>query len=260
MVDQTELHLAETESALASLQSQGRIRWLRLERPSIPTAMNQGLLAARTEIVLFLDDDIRPDADLITAHLAAHRESNLVAGLVLQPGEQVVPLAPGEAFRFNSPESAWIREFMGGNFSIKRKVALALGGFDENFLGAAYRFEAEFAHRYTQSQGPIRFAPAAKIHHLRVSSGGTRAYGHHLRTLKPVHSVGEYYYLLRVRPPGWWMRILWRPFRAIRTRHHLRRPWWIPLTLLAEGRGFIQAAMLSVQGPKYIGRSQDDHE
>lgn len=259
VVDQTELHLAETESALATLQSEGRIRWLRLKRPSIPAAMNQGLLAARSEIVLFLDDDICPDAGLIAVHLAAHRECHLVAGLVLQPGEQIRPLSPGESFRFNSPEPSWIREFMGGNFSVNRQIALTLGGFDENFIGAAYRFEAEFAHRYTQSQGSIFFAPAAKIHHLRVSSGGTRAHGHHLCTLKPVHSVGEYYYLLRVRPPGWWRHLLWRPFRAIRTKHHLHQPWWIPLTLLAEGRGFIRAAMLAVQGPKFIGRNKDHH-
>jgi glycosyltransferase involved in cell wall biosynthesis len=259
VVDQTEQHASATAEALTAWDAQGCIRWLRRAAPSIPEAMNAGLLAARQEVVLFLDDDIRPDCDLVGAHLAAHGHNDLIAGQVLQPREEPEPLAAGEGFRFNSTAPTAIGEFMGGNFSIKREVALALGGFDENFIGAAYRFEAEFAHRYTQKHGPIRFEPAACIHHLQVPSGGTRAHGHHLRTLKPAHSVGEYYYLLRVRPPGWWMRILRRPLRAIRTRHHLRQPWWIPLTLLAEGRGFARAAMLAVQGPKYIGRNQDHH-
>jgi len=36
---------------------------------------------------------------------------------------------------------------MGGNFSVKRDLALRLGGFDENFVHVAYRFEAEFCDR-----------------------------------------------------------------------------------------------------------------
>lgn len=252
VLDQTRAHDLETEQQLASWHEAGVIRWLRREHPSIPGAMNQGLVEAREAVVLYLDDDIRPDANLISAHLSAHQTADLIVGLVLQPGEQALPMHPGEEFRFNSTEEAWVSEFIGCNFSVKRNVALVLGGFDENFIGAAYRFEAEFAHRYRASHGPIRFEPAARIHHLQAPSGGTRAHGHHLRTLKPAHSVGAYYYLLRSRPSGWWRQLLWRPLRAIRTRHHLRRPWWIPLTLVSEVRGLAQAVRLVMKGPKYI--------
>lgn len=256
VMDQTRAHDLETEQQLASWHEAGVIRWLRREHPSIPGAMNQGLVEARESVVLYLDDDIRPDANLISAHLTAHQTADLIAGLVLQPGEQAFPLQPGEAFRFNSTEAAWVSEFIGCNFSVKRNVALVLGGFDENFIGAAYRFEAEFAHRYRASHGPIRFEPAARIHHLQAPSGGTRAHGHHLRTVKPAHSVGAYYYWLRTRVPGWWWHILLRPLRAIRTRHHLRRPWWIPLTLFAEMRGLVTALRLASQGPRLLHTHQ----
>jgi GT2 family glycosyltransferase len=252
VLDQTRTHEPETNRQLTSWHQANSIRWLRLEHPSIPAAMNHGLVEARESFVLFLDDDIRPDADLITAHLSAHQQADLVAGLVLQPGEQALPLKIGERFRFNSTEPAWIGEFIGCNFSVKRDVALKLGGFDENFTGAAYRFEAEFAHRYTASYGPIRFEPAARIHHLQVPSGGTRAHGHHLRTVKAAHSVGAYYYLLRTREPNWFWKMTLRPLRSIRTRYHMRRPWWIPLTLLAEIRGFIKAIFLTCKGPKFV--------
>lgn len=258
VIDQTHRHEPATEERLVSWHDAGVIRWLRLDQPSIPKAMNTALIEAREGTVLFLDDDIRPDPYLVAAHASTHRQADLVAGLVLQPGEQAIPLAPGEAFRFNSTEPAWVTEFIGCNFSVKRDVALALGGFDENFIGAAYRFEAEFAHRYTHAHGSIRFQPAARIHHLQVPSGGTRAHGHHLRTLKPAHSVGAYYYLLRARPSGWWKQAIWRPLRAVRTRHHLRRPWWIPLTLLAELRGLSRAILLSLQGPRYICSNRSD--
>jgi glycosyltransferase involved in cell wall biosynthesis len=252
VVDQTQDHPVEVARDLEALTRDGAIAWHRLAEPSIPAAMNHGLLAAKGDCVLFLDDDIEPCASLVQRHLDAQAEASLVAGQVLQPGQETEPLAAGEAFRFNSPSPAWIKEFMGGNFSVNRARALALGGFDQNFVGAAYRFEAEFAHRFVQAVGLIRYEPAAAIRHLAVSTGGTRAHGHHLTTIRPGHSVGAYYYLLKTRKPGWFGEALWRPIRAVRTRHHLRRPWWIPATLLAELRGLLLARRLLRSGPRLI--------
>jgi GT2 family glycosyltransferase len=252
VVDQTPDHPEAVRVRLAELDLAGDIRWLRLPEPSIPAAMNQGLLASKSEVVLFLDDDIVPDAQLVEGHRLAQQESPLVAGMVLQPGQCPETIRADEAFRFNSDAPASIREFMGGNFSIRRKLAIALGGFDENFIGAAYRFEAEFANRYVASRGPIRYTPHAMIHHLAVSTGGTRAHGHHLRTSRPEHSAGAYYYLLQTRVPGWLIQLAWRPLRSIRTRHHLRHPWLVPSTLLAELRGLLLALKLWRQGPRRL--------
>lgn len=252
IVDQTP-ELAEAElQEMTRLASEGAITWIRLPHPSIPAAMNVGLQRATGAAVLFLDDDIRLDGNLVPAHRAAQANPGLVAGQVLQPGEQPVELSSGQAFCFSSNTGAHIAEFMGGNFSVNREVALLLGGFDENFVGAAYRFEAEFAHRYVKKHGWILFDPRASVRHLAISTGGTRSNGHHLRTTAPHHSVGAYYYLMRVRPPWWWISALWRPVRAVRTRHHLRHPWWIPATLVAEARGLLWALGLMVRGPGLI--------
>lgn len=255
LVDQTLDHPAEVASALQALHDAGRVRWIRLSEPSIPHAMNVGLREATSDVVLFLDDDIIPDPALVAAHRQAQAEGDaaLVAGQVLQPGQQTETLRVGEPFRFTSDAPARIDEFMGGNFSVRRDVALALGGFDENFVGAAYRFEAEFASRYVSKHGRIRYEPRAIIHHLAIATGGTRAHGHHLRTARPAHTVGAYYFLLRARPRGWWWQVLWRPLRAVRTRFHLRHPWRIPSTLLAEMRGFLWARRLVRAGPKLVG-------
>jgi glycosyltransferase involved in cell wall biosynthesis len=252
IVDQTADLPPAAAAALAKLDTSGSIRWLQLPKPSIPAAMNCGLLAAKGEAVLFLDDDIQLNDSLLSAHLAAQKTSALVAGQVLQPGEFPTRLRPGQSFLFRSDTSRWIREFMGGNFSVNRAKALELGGFDENFVGAGYRFEAEFANRFVKKFGKILFTPEASIRHLQLAAGGTRAHGHHLRTAGSAHSVGAYYYLLRVRPRRWWRKVLLRPARAIRTRHHLQRPWWIPVTLLAELRGFFRAIWLLARGPKLI--------
>ena len=154
IVDQTGRHDPGTERELARLEREGKIRWLRLAHPSVTHAMNVGLDGARNDIVLFLDDDIIPGAELIAAHARAHAQEacNIIAGQVLQPGEEP-EAATGAEFKFCSVSRRHISELMGGNFSIKRRVALELGGFDENFVHVAYRFEAEFASRALASRG-----------------------------------------------------------------------------------------------------------
>jgi hypothetical protein len=134
---------------------------------------------------------------------------------------------------------------------VRRDLALALGGFDENFVKVAYRFEAEFAHRWRGGGRRIRYAPAACLHHLKVASGGTRSYGEHLTTWRPDHAVGAYYYGLRTGAVG---EFLGRPLRAVATRYHLRRPWRIPATLVAELRGMAWAIGLYLRGPRLLRR------
>jgi len=251
VLDQTEIHQSNTVMRLKKLDETNQIRWLRLDTPSIPKAMNRGLQEAKHEIVLFLDDDICPEPELLNAHLNAHQEYKniLVAGRVIQPWQEIQNFSNDKTFHFASQKSAWISEFMAGNFSVRRGSALALGGFDENFVRVAYRFEAEFAHRWLKAGWQIRYEPAAVIHHLKARHGGTRAFGEHLTTCKPDHAVGAYYYCLSIGAVGEFLR---RPFQAVTTRYHLRYPWQIPLSFLAELWGMIWAVCLFLNGPRYI--------
>lgn len=250
IIDQTARHHAATETALASWAARSAIRWVRLERPSIPAAMNQGLVQAGQEVVLFLDDDIEPEPGLIGAHLGAHRRQGdtIVAGLVIQPWHA----DPSNAMTEASNRGA--SDFMGGNFSVRRDAAVRVGGFDERFVRVAYRFEAEFAARFREAGGSICFQPTAAVRHLKEPRGGTRSFGDHLRTMMPSHAVGEYYYLLRARPLGWMAQFVRRPWRSFATRHHLRRPWWILPTLIAEALGICWSLCLWLRGPKLMPR------
>lgn len=262
VADQTALHEPSTVEALQAWELAGAMRRIVLRRPSIPRAMNAGLLAARSPVVLFLDDDIIPEPGLLEAHRAAHAggAAALVAGRVVQPWDKVgaggASGSPAHGDRpFLSARGGCIAEFMGGNFSVVRDAALALGGFDENFVKAAYRFEKEFSDRLLAAGQRIRYEPAAGIEHLKAGSGGTRAYGAHWHN--PGHAVGEYYFLLRAgREPRVAAKILARPLRSVRTRYHLRRPWMIPATLAAEALALLWAAALRLRGPRLIARPQ----
>jgi glycosyltransferase involved in cell wall biosynthesis len=215
VLDQTEKHEPETNEFLTTQAGLGKIRWLRLHEPSIPKAMNRGLLEASQDIVLFVDDDIRPEPDLLKAHLSAHanQPGGLIAGRVIQPWQE----------NSDPIDSAGI--------------------------------QAEFAHRYRASGRQIYFEPLACLHHLKDVKGGTRTYGDHLTTWRPDHAVGAYYFGLRTRT----MReFLVRPFRAITTRYHLRHPWRIPVTLLAELGGMLWALGLFMRGPKHLKSTEND--
>ncbi len=261
LVDQTEQHEPKTTECLERWSAQGNIRWIRQQPPSIAAAMNRGLREASGEVVLFLDDDILPDAALVSAHRKAHTThfNTLIAGRVIQPWEEGIDFSAHAGFRFAGLRAGSIQEFMGGNFSVRREQALALGGFDENFVRVAYRFEAEFAHRFLAAKNQIWFEPDACLHHLHVVVGGTRSFGQHLTTIRPDHAVGAYYYVLRTRAGILRFRdVATRMIRSVATRHHLRHPWWIPLTLLAELRGMIWALRLNSAGPKLMDTHLDD--
>jgi GT2 family glycosyltransferase len=258
IVDQSERHDDATQAALTSMHACGDVRWIRLERPSITHAMNVGLVAAHGDIVLFVDDDIIPRGELVESHRQVHSsaaipacERQLLAGRVLQPWHVDGSRPPD---RLASDEPGIVDEFIGCNFSVDRIWAIGIGGFDERFVRVAYRYEAEFGARAQRQGARIRFVPEACIHHLRAERGGTRSYGDHLRTAQPAHAVGLYYYLLRARPRGWWLDLVFKPIRAFTTRFHLRHPWWIPAVLVAQVGGLAWALLLFARGPALIGR------
>jgi glycosyltransferase involved in cell wall biosynthesis len=256
VVDQTAHHDASTESRLSTWNQQGKIRWIRLNQPSIIGAMNLALQEAHGDQLLFVDDDISPSPQLLTAHQEAAQQwpGALIAGRVLQPWHRGQADPEGATpFGYNTLSPRSCADFIGCNVSLPRQEALALGGFDANFLRVAYRYEAEFSHRWRHAGHPIRFAPHALLHHLRAQRGGTRSYGLHLTTSRPDHSVGDYYFQLRTLPlPAAIAASTRRLLTSVCTRHHLRHPWWIPFTLLAECRGWLWAIKLHAGGPRLL--------
>lgn len=257
IVDQTKSYDTAIESRLEAWSKSGSIQWIRLPEPSIPHAMNEALRVARSTIVLYLDDDIIPSGGLVAAHERAHGEGTwAVAGQVLQPGEE--PEHHAEAaddleFKFNHDEAQDVSNVMAGNLSVDRERALDVGGFDENFIGAAYRFETDFAKRIVAAGGRIRFEPRASMRHLKIATGGIRAHGDHRTSANPAHSVGDYYFALH-HVPRFWRYARRRFVSNVATRFHLRHPWTIPAKMLSEIRGLLLARRLARRGRRLISR------
>jgi GT2 family glycosyltransferase len=252
VVDQS----AEENKPLSQWHRQGRIRLIRLDAPSIPHAMNEALLAAATPVVLYLDDDVEPSPRLIAAHERSHAsdETWAVVGQILQPGEEQQHFDQPEddlEFHFSHDTGRFVANVMAGNLSVKRGSAIAAGGFDENFIGAGYRFETDFALRLLAAGGSIWFSPEASLRHLKLSSGGLRSFGDHRSSPSPAHSAGDYYFAIHHRPPLW-RYALRRIRRNVATRYHLSHPWTVPTKLIGEIRGLFLARQLARRGRKLL--------
>jgi GT2 family glycosyltransferase len=256
VVDQS----VEENEPLAAWHRQGRIRLIRLDKPSIPHAMNVALLAAITPVVLYIDDDVEPAAGLIAAHERAHSDESVwaVVGQILQPGEEPQHFDQPEddlEFHFNHDTGRFVTNVMAGNLSVKREHAIEIGGFDENYIGVAYRFETDFALRLVTAGGKVWFSPEAGLRHLKLASGGLRSYGDHRSSPSPAHSAGDYYFAIHHRPPL--LRYTLRRLRRnVMTRYHLTHPWSIPTKLIGELRGWMLARRLARAGPRLIDRNE----
>lgn len=261
IVDQTRSYPPSIEEKLEAHAQRGDIRWIRLPEPSIPHAMNEALRLARTPIVLYVDDDVIPSPPLAAEHERAYEPGVwAVVGQVLQPGEEVIhaderTIHDGAIrdleFPFNHDAASDVENVIACNLSVDRERALSIGGFDENFLAAAYRFETDYAKRVVAAGGRVRFEPRAPIRHLKIPTGGVRAHGDHRTIANPAHSAGDYYFALH-HVPAFWRYALQRFVRNTATRFHLRHPWTIPAKVASEVRGLMLARRLAKGGRRLM--------
>ncbi|MBX2849997.1 MAG: glycosyltransferase [Acidiferrobacterales bacterium] len=256
IVDQTRYSEGDkTALRLGEMNEAKRIRWITSEQPSIPKAMNRGLVAAQSNWVLFLDDDVQFGEDFIKRHKDELVNSDHLAhvGQVVQPWQsantklgnyqRAQGIYADLDFVFNSDESKDIVNCMAGNLCVNRSAAIAVGGFDENFDGVAYRFETEFSRRFCKfHQCEFKYFPRPALDHLHVAKGGTREHAQFLTSPKPFHSMGDYYYALRVGSGSeMFFYIARRMLTCLWAKFYLIKPWFMPIRLIAECRGFISA-------------------
>jgi GT2 family glycosyltransferase len=249
IIDQSPRHEPSTEEALSAMAAADQIRWYRRARPHICAAMNAGATLARSAILLFVDDDVIPSADLLEAHRRDQGRPDAppaTCGQVLQPWhpqplEKVADFGLEFDFAYNNP--CEILTLIGCNFSVRRDTFLRVGGFDESFSEVCYRFEAEFCYRLFHQFGKkVHFLPSASLRHLK-SSGGTRAFGEKDTWRHIGGSIGDYYFALRCLSPGQSLvHCFNRMINAPINRNTLLHPWLIPSLFVREVVAWCRAA------------------
>jgi GT2 family glycosyltransferase len=185
------------------LDTAPRVRHIKAPNPGVSINYNRCLENAKSDIVLFLDDDVIPDPQLIEAHLNHYQDDHSkiggIAGRVEQPSgdwnpDQIPKNLVGRFHRwsgkvtghFNFNRRCEVQTAPGGNMSFRRDVLLKTGGFDLGFEGNGYFFETDGSLRVHQAGYQIIFDPQANLKHLMAPAGGARV------TDKAVHT---YYFV-----------------------------------------------------------------
>lgn len=218
VVDQSPRHTPRTLSFLASIRDP-RFRYFRTAPPSVPMAKNFALKNARSPYLIFLDDDIIPDPQLIGIYLNTFCEMphvSAVAGRVLQDGFPVKKnvlkfdqYAESHGV-FTATEPDFTNAFPGGNCAMRVRAALDLGGFDTRYKDNAFREENDLSIRMARAGHLIFFQPKAEIFHLAASYGGCRVHANILDHAGFYRN--ELFFTLRFSDKGLRMKALYKKF------------------------------------------------
>jgi len=154
-------------------------------KPSAQAARNKAARESQADILLFLDDDVDPEPDLIRAHLENYQDPTIdaVAGFYLEPGDRETrearktiwwrPLTLLEKCPASFNQRVDSPLWPSCNGSIRREVFLKLGGFDEN-----YRYtlldDTDLAVRMQKSGCRCVHDPKARLFHRKEPTGGNR--------------------------------------------------------------------------------------
>ena len=202
--------------------------------PGVVAARNFAAAAARHEVLVFLDDDVRIDApDFLLRHLRNYEDPavDAVCGQELSepdfpPGEpdrsQFAHLyEEAEFFNRRSPEARAVAHLSTCNCSVRKSSFEKIGGFDEAFTGNSYGDDTDLAIRLAQAGGRILFDPTASVRHLHWRQGGLRLSDRANAASAHDRHLSSWLVYFRHVPPPWRRWFLWH--RILRRQLLLKR-------------------------------------
>jgi glycosyltransferase involved in cell wall biosynthesis len=227
----------ETNTYLSSIRTPLSLTAVFQDNGGPAAARNAGLARARAETVLFLDDDVIPESNLLEEHVRIHNvegDKVVVLGPMLSPpNHRLSPWVAWEQQMLEKQYSAmrsgaWAptaRQFYTGNASLRRSHVLEAGGFDLRYRRAE---DIELAYRLAARGMRFVFAPRAVGYHYAERSQAA--------WLAVAYSYGKADATFSLeKGQSWLLPTIGREFRA---RHPLVRL----LTHVTAGRPRVTAA------------------
>lgn len=189
VVDGDPEHSAE---AAVAVRRDRRLRYVS-SAPGLTRQRNVALRELRGDVVLFLDDDARPEPDVLGGLQRAYKDPAIVGvtGRVIEPrshrlGHQTSRLRRllfpsrregtftsfGYPRRLTDLDTPRDMEFMPGCFMSARTETARAVGFDEHLEGYALAEDEDFSYRLSRL-GRIRYEPGLVVHHDNAGFAGS---------------------------------------------------------------------------------------
>lgn len=240
------------------------VRYLAQEKRGTGYARNLGALTAKTDWLIFFDDDVRPVFNYFENMIQTITTEKWIDGFIgrIAYEKEWVDYCkdPEDWVERNKSKNVtrksrsitndvvqWFTStptgsnpsltigLSSGNLAIKRKYFLNVGGFDQNIEGLGD--DKELGVRLWWYGYRILYSPNQLVFHLMESKGGTRSQSKEMKSLfKPVPSVGWVYTYLE-----WFPYELPHMFWSTYLRKWIRQPWSLPLRLIRFGISFRMA-------------------
>lgn len=253
IIDQSEDVDEELPTFLQQAPPELNVHYLR-RQPDAQAARNEAAVASVGDILLFLDDDILVEEDLVAAHLRNYAESDIgaVGGFFLEPGEQPTDELPPQ---YHRKHTGWIYFphchlrrldtglFPSGNGSIRREILFRAGGFDQNYIRTLLD-DTDLSCRLREMGVRIVHEPQARALHLKEPAGGRRPKGINTFVIADSAAWQVWWYFFWMNF-GWrgWREVLVRFRRCVFRRVNLLRPWYFAMAFFHFVRGAVRAAI-----------------
>lgn len=152
-----------TEEWVRSIMPPVHFTYIRQEKDCLAVARNKGIKAAKGEHILFIDDDVLPDEDLLKEHLRFHElyPKSVIKGWVNHVDTLEIPKKP----KFTSQDIS-TAFFWTSNVSVKREYLFKAGLFDETFKEYGWE-DLELGYRLRKLGLKCRFNKKAVAFHYK---------------------------------------------------------------------------------------------
>jgi glycosyltransferase involved in cell wall biosynthesis/peptidoglycan/xylan/chitin deacetylase (PgdA/CDA1 family) len=159
----------KTIEMLKCFEARYLVRSIRQENSGQASALNRGILEAEGRYILFLDDDIVADPQLVAAHLQAHHQHQKAVVI----GQITLSLPQNTGWYANAFAQGWRDHYdrlnremskltwedcYSGNMSITREALLMCGGFEVSLIRG---YDVELASRLEKQGYSLIYMPNA---------------------------------------------------------------------------------------------------
>jgi GT2 family glycosyltransferase len=264
VIDQTpelEESNAGKKSELVDRFGHGKVAYIAQSNPHVNQARNRGSCAASSEILLYLDDDVKVDRMLVEKHLyiIEDPEIDAVVGYTVDWREEglfrTMETSTQDAvdfsfhFRAVAPERIERIPFTcGGHLAIRKRTLREIGGWDEHILTYG---DKDLGLRLFKAGKNVVYDPAPRVVHLAAPEGGTRLTDARCPWTAWQRCVSIQYLAYRhLSGTAFWRFGVLRSMRhSFLLRRHLLRPQCWIREFLGWVQGFWVARRWAAKGP-----------